>query len=109
MRIKCDQIYKRDNFRFSAKEKEKERKRFFSRNISLSLYPWNDNMDGPSRGLKNAWRRTRKESLEFTNGVESLATNQEFIKNLRELPEELIRLRSENERLKKEAQATRSR
>lgn len=66
-------------------------------------------MDGPSRGPKNAWRRTRKESLEFTNGVESLATNQEFIKNLRKLPEELIRLRSENERLKKEAQATRSR
>ena len=51
---------------------------------------------------------TRRESLEFTNDVESLATNEDFIQNLIKLPEELKRLQSENERLK-EAKASRSR
>ena len=109
VRIKCDQIYKRDNFRFSAKEREKERKRFFSRNISLSLYFWSENMAGLSRGPTKAWCGTRRESLECTNEVESLATNEEFIQKLIKLPEELIRLKNENERLKKESKASCSR
>ncbi|PFX17910.1 hypothetical protein AWC38_SpisGene17744 [Stylophora pistillata] len=67
-------------------------------------------MAGRSRWPTSAWYGTQRESPEFTNEVEPLATNQEFIQNLIKLPEELRRLQSENERLKKEAnEASRSR
>lgn len=111
--ITCLDILKRDNFRFSAKVIQEDGSAF-SGNISTILLlssssSLNNNMAGLYSKPTSSRSGSRRESFEGTHREELFAFDKEFIQLLRQLPDYLMRLQSESNRLQKEAKASPSR
>lgn len=95
-------IKKRDNFRFSAKEKKESGSESSGNISSFASCSLNNNMAGFNSKPTSSRSGSRRESLEGTNQARSFASNEGFMRLLMKLPEELIRQENEINRLKKE-------
>ena len=98
-----------DNFRFSSKVKARKRKSNFRECLfNLIFFVELNNMAGHSSTSPSSRNGSRRESFSLEQG-ESLASNVEFMRLLRRLPDEMTSLEREIKKLKKETNVSSSR